>query len=1854
MEEFESFKKRSGTTDRGKEYEDVVLAFVILELVKDVATKNFHISSNEEGFGAFDDIVIKTESDTGNTIKVVQLKHSENKILSTKNLETKTGYFSISKYFKAFQEIKKDASELILFTNRPFKCDDNTTIQLEEEEFYVKLVKVKSASELSEIDCAYQFKIVEEDWNVEMRLKIREYERFFSKFYLYTDQKKVESLKKSVAEKFKATYCSDEEIFEKFLKRLSEWNIQDGNKEKLNKKWMERVIALLLLSAHLELVCSGSVNVNSVNDKIKIFREAVSFFDITLFETGSYEKLVPVWDDIRKEENLDFTELNKLRKRYFPTVRYIDKKNIDKIDPRIFIQLFWLTDKCPLIIRQHKNVEKAIGLCPDKKFILIGEGKIEEWMKNYSVFQNVSNLNRNPDLRERVMQNFTVSVQGKGELNLVTTYENSDEFLESIRTDDLVEMLNGPCYIGGKKEILPEPYIDRYLSLNVIDIKYLEKSWENTIVVLNCANNFDKVKNKLNNCKFIETNNFLPLKNQNFENQTNEKLHVSKCNTIQHEVNFNSGKSNFTNTVYVGNSNFSDLELEQIYIENREAKQIHYFKLSKDCNLEWIKSRGDVSDLEVYKLSDKYCTNENELWCSRLDNNINLISGDPGIGKSEIMKSFKNKCSPKYWTIMITPNDVHSFFDSSKLPETTNYTDLFEKFIVNEKCQSLKKLEQRFFEMCVQKNNVVYVWDALDEILQEHLESVSRIILGFSTKGFLQWITSRRHLKPFLEKKFSLLALSINQFDEQEQQNYIRKRLASFISVDEIEMAIEKIRSSFAIIEHVNILGIPLQIFMVTELFRQNKDKYLKLMENIFLLTDLYEYFIEEKFNNFYKDKLGFNLKNPHLVSRIRKEKQGILDNYERVALKVIFSKEILKQLNVSCEQQKDENLKDCVSIGLVSEFENDVPHFVHGSFAEYLVATYFSKNFNAIRDILGDVIFDSKYNNVRFFFDMLLAKNSEAHISVLYKHYELLKTFDDETLTRKDKGGRSALHVISSWGQRHPQVKITVLNGECIVHEDNNFDKKAETEAYFEAVRFLQNKVIVDEHDILLDMTPVAYARKSESLGAEIKFLQIKRSDLNHQFLTLDVVINILYYSSLLGYDEVCELFTVQEKKGKNRWDERKFVTAKRGETPLFLACKGGYLKIVKYLLQFSEETNHPNEIVERLLHEASENSLKNAFEDLLKTGAETNRRSVDSFLKCSVKAGTEINRADKTGATPLFIASQNGHEKVVEYLRTAGAEINCANNNGWTPLHIASQIGHEKVVEYLTTAGAEINRTESKGWTPLHLASQNGHENVVEYLTTAGAEINRTESKGWTPLHLASQNGHENVIEYLTTAGAEINCANNRGLTPLHIASQNGHEKVVEYLTTAGAEINRTENKGWTPLHLASQNGHEKVVEYLTTAGAEINRTESKGWTPLHLASQNGHENVVEYLTTAGAEINRTENNGWTPLHIASQNGHENVVEYLTTAGAEINYTEIDGWTPLHMASQNGHENVVEYLTTAGAEINCTENKGWTPLHLASQNGHENVVEYLTTAGPEINRTENKGWTPLHLASQNGHEKVVEYLTTAGAEINRTESKGWTPLHLASQNGHENVIEYLTTAGAEINCANNRGLTPLHIASQNGHEKVVEYLTTAGAEINRTENKGWTPLHLASQNGHEKVVEYLTTAGAEINRTESKGWTPLHLASQNGHENVVEYLTTAGAEISCTDIDGWTPLHIASQNGHENVVEYLTTAGAEINCTENKGWTPLHLASQNGHENVVEYLTTAGAEINRTENKGWTPLHLASQNGHENVVEYLTTAGAEINRTENKGWTPLHLASQNGHEKVVEYLTTAGAEIN
>lgn len=65
-------------------------------------------------------------------------------------------------------------------------------------------------------------------------------------------------------------------------------------------------------------------------------------------------------------------------------------------------------------------------------------------------------------------------------------------------------------------------------------------------------------------------------------------------------------------------------------------------------------------------------------------------------------------------------------------------------------------------------------------------------------------------------------------------------------------------------------------------------------------------------------------------------------------------------------------------------------------------------------------------------------------------------------------------------------------------------------------------------------------------------------------------------------------------------------------------------------------------------------------------------------------------MNAQTKNGATPLYLACQEGHLEVTQYLvQECGADPHTSAHDGMTPLHAAAQMGHSPVIVWLVSSG-------------------------------------------------------------------------------------------------------------------------------------------------------------------------------------------------------------------------------------------------------------------------------------------------------------------------------------------------------------------------------------------------------------------------------------------------------------------------------------------------------------------------------------------------------------------------------------
>ena len=270
-------------------------------------------------------------------------------------------------------------------------------------------------------------------------------------------------------------------------------------------------------------------------------------------------------------------------------------------------------------------------------------------------------------------------------------------------------------------------------------------------------------------------------------------------------------------------------------------------------------------------------------------------------------------------------------------------------------------------------------------------------------------------------------------------------------------------------------------------------------------------------------------------------------------------------------------------------------------------------------------------------------------------------------------------------------------------------------------------------------------------------------------------------------------------------------------------------------------------------------------------------------------IKEGADINLPNKDGATPLYIASFNGHSEAIKALIAGRADVNKATNDGWTPLCIAAHKGHSEAIELLIESGANVDLPNKDGATPLLVASQNGHSKTIEALIKKGATVDLAEKKyGTTPLFVASQQGHSEAIETLIKKGANVDLPNKNSWTPLLIASKEGHSEAIKALIAGGAKVDLVTNYGWTPLLIASQNGQSEAIKALIVGGAKVDLA-TDGWTPLLIASQEGHSEAIKALIAGGAKVDLVTKLDVTPIEIAVMKNKTEAIKTLFELGAD-----------------------------------------------------------------------------------------------------------------------------------------------------------------------------------------------------------------------------------------------------------------------------------------------------------------------------------------------------------------------------
>ena len=140
-------------------------------------------------------------------------------------------------------------------------------------------------------------------------------------------------------------------------------------------------------------------------------------------------------------------------------------------------------------------------------------------------------------------------------------------------------------------------------------------------------------------------------------------------------------------------------------------------------------------------------------------------------------------------------------------------------------------------------------------------------------------------------------------------------------------------------------------------------------------------------------------------------------------------------------------------------------------------------------------------------------------------------------------------------------------------------------------------------------------------------------------------------------------------------------------------------------------------------------------------------------------------------------------GSLKVIDLLLgNKDIDVNLANKSGETPLMMASIDGNLPLVKTLVLGHkAQLDHI---GWTPLHYACANGHLDIAQFLIANGASIDSLSQGNTTPLMMAVSSGNEQLIKFLLDNGADIRMRNHEGYSAIDVAALFSKEDIREGL--------------------------------------------------------------------------------------------------------------------------------------------------------------------------------------------------------------------------------------------------------------------------------------------------------------------------------------------------------------------------------------------------------------------------------------------------------------------------------------
>ncbi|KAB0795933.1 hypothetical protein PPYR_09994 [Photinus pyralis] len=831
-----------------------------------------------------------------------------------------------------------------------------------------------------------------------------------------------------------------------------------------------------------------------------------------------------------------------------------------------------------------------------------------------------------------------------------------------------------------------------------------------------------------------------------------------------------------------GNVKFCESKSNAVDAMEEANTNAHVFKIENNA-IQWVQSKGSIAHLQEYLIPKTVDS------AKILDDKIVIISGEPGQGKSTIVKKMFLKCyhDPNHWMVAI-PLQLANFDCINDI--TINSAAQFILSPCDNNGESI--LQVLSFCLNYKTNLPIYLmFDGYDQIKNSASRNQFIKLINFLKRNANAniLITTQNYLASELENGVSVPASYFDSCDlEVSVIDYLSKFWESCTQIFE-NANIEELKSNASILlssagnifgeEISRFLAIPLHVRILAELMKPNSiSPSTELLQFNDILVP-YQKLIEVRYDIYFK-------RNNFPDNKILKQFTvfGIFEKLHNLAIKRLIDIE----LNFS----EYDFMQELNKVGLVQSNHVGDISFLHDSLRDYFVAHFIylwleNKAANNVWDVkyfIAHILVRPLHKGIRMFLNCHL-QSAKIAVTVLNACKDAVSESLKQNKLVCDDGNtffHTAVEERLDFEVGRLLMEVTSEDSFTeLLSKRNNNQKTA-------LFLIIEN---IHEHHIKSDMLKLFLEKMSFLSTESTKIILLSTLFTSH---TIEEHLEIISQNASC-YNIISETIAKIRKSLKQK--------------DAFLeACALNKFKDLKLILERERDKETRKHLAQ----------ITNGFKE---TGLHIT--SSKEILQLLLDHGVDINTRDHHGLTPLARAIKNDKgTEIFNFFVSKSADITLTDTFGNAPFLHAIKQGNSDILRYFMKSGQiDVNQCNVFSATFLMAACRTENDGVVRWLLDKGADINAVDLGNLSALFHRVKSNRSKLIKFLKTKGANVNIQDGYGNTPLLYSIKKSNWNMVNLLVDIHSDPSICNNIGQHPVKILIEKQKAGIIEKIFKVG-------------------------------------------------------------------------------------------------------------------------------------------------------------------------------------------------------------------------------------------------------------------------------------------------------------------------------------------------------------------------------------------------------------------------------------------------